>query len=131
MNKFPADAPSVGPHEAQFAKEVWEYLGCKDILTRKFIQVCFVAIKVFDFKQRHYGEKNIQRGGADGVRIRLGDKISRLDRLMAAGESPEEEPIEDTFGDIGNYGLIGLMASWGWWPGVAAHAVQPVKVSEK
>lgn len=124
MKSFPAAAPEIRPDQSQFAKEVWEHLGCKDILTRKFIQVCFVAIKVFDWKQGNYGEKNIQRGGADGVRVRLGDKIARLDHLMPKGESPEAEPIEDTFGDVGNYGLIGLMCRWGWWPGVPARETE-------
>lgn len=124
MNKFPAVPPEFRPDQDQFVKEVYEYLGCKDILTKAFIRATFVAIKVFDFKQQNYGVQNIQRGGANGVRLRLGDKISRLDNLMSKGENPIEEPIEDTFGDVGVYGLIGLLCRWGWWPGVEAATKQ-------
>ncbi len=124
MNKFPAVAPVHRPDQVQFAKEVWEHLGCKDPLTKKFIEVVFVAIKVFDWKQSQYGSGNIRRAGARGVVTRLGDKVSRLENLMAKNESPVEEPIEDSFGDSGNYGLIGLMCRWGWWPGVPAATEQ-------
>lgn len=120
MNKFPKEAPETAPHIKQLAKEVWEQLGCKDDLTKRFIEVLFLAVKVFDWKQQNYGVQNIQRGGANGVRFRLGDKISRLDNLMPKNENPDSESIEDTFGDAGNYGFIGLMCRYGFWPGVAS-----------
>lgn len=127
MKNFPAAAPDFRPDQIQFAKEVADHLGCKDPLTRKFILVCFVAIRVFDWKQSSYGCGNIQRAGTPGVVTRIGDKCSRLENLMRKGESPEGEPLEDTFGDVGNYGFIGLMCRWGLWPGVVDGRAEQAK----
>lgn len=120
MNKFPAEPPEIRPEQAQFVKEVFDYLGCKDQLTKKFIAAVFTAITVFDFKQQRYGVDNTASGGEAGVRIRLNDKAARLANLMKKGLEPEDETIEDSFGDSGVYGIIGLMCRWGWWPGVEA-----------
>lgn len=118
MEKFPVVLEEK-PHLAQLAKEVWEALGCKDPLTRAFIRVVFVAIRVFDWKQNSYGTRNIAAKGAQGVVTRLNDKLARLDNLYDKGLQNEGggKPVEDNFGDIGNYGLIGLMCRYGLWPG--------------
>ena len=118
LDKFPKQPPGLKSHDAPVVLYVWEALGCKDHLTKSFIRVAFFAIRVFDWKQQHYGVKNIARAGWDGVRIRLGDKVSRLDNLAQTGEDGGDEGIEDTLGDCGVYGLIGLMCRWGLWPGV-------------
>lgn len=120
MNKFPADAPQHRPDQIQYAKEIWEHLGCKDPLTKKFIETALVAVRIFDWKQQRYGTENIAAGGDQGVRLRLSDKTARLMNLMKKQLEPEDESVEDTFGDSGVYGLIGLMCRWGWWPGVEA-----------
>lgn len=119
MEKFPARAPEVAPQHQQLAKEVWQALGCKDPLTKKFIQVVFLAIKVFDYKQARYGTGNISRNGGMGVTIRLGDKLERIENMIGKPMDPSE-PVEDSFGDVGNYGFIGLMCRYGWWPDVPA-----------
>lgn len=126
MNSFPAVPEPRLPHHRQLAKEIWEALGCKDELTKRFILATFMAIKVFDWKQGNYGPGNIQAGGDPGVRLRLSDKAARLMNLLKQGKEPVDETIEDTFGDCANYGLIGLMCRWGWWPGVDA----PVRVAK-
>lgn len=116
---FPRTLPETQPHEAQMAKEVWEFLGCKDPLTRAFIRACFVAIRVFDYKQGKYGTGNIAKKGAKGVVTRMWDKVSRLDNIYEKGkqDEAESETVEDTFGDCANYGLIALMCRWKQWPG--------------
>ena len=118
MEKFPVVFEDK-LHLAQLAKEVWEALGCKDPLTRAFIRVAFVAFQVFDWKQRQYGTRNIAQKGAEGIVTRLWDKVSRIDNIYEKGkqDEPAGETVEDTFGDIGNYGLIGLMCRYGLWPG--------------
>lgn len=118
MDKFPVGLEDK-PHTAQLAKEVWEALGCKDPLTRTFIRVVFVAVQVFDWKQQMYGTKNIAQKGAKGVVTRLWDKVSRLDNIYEKGQQDtvSGEPVEDTFGDSGVYGIIGLMCRYKLWPG--------------
>lgn len=118
-SSFPRELPDQPPHEAQLVKEIWEALGCKDDMTRRFIRVAVMAIRVFDWKQTNYGTRNIAGKGAKGVLTRLTDKWSRLDNIYENRREDEEhaEPVEDSFGDIGNYGLIGLMCRYGLWPG--------------
>lgn len=120
MNKFPADAPEQQPQHAQFVKEIWEALGCKDPLTKQYIRVALIGVRVFDYKQQRYGTGNIAEGGFGGLVTRMQDKISRIKHLLGLGHNPEDEPIEDSSGDLGVYGHIGLMVRWGLWPGVEA-----------
>jgi hypothetical protein len=126
MNSFPQTFEAK-PQERQFAKEVAEYLGCKDPMTVNFILAVFTGIRVFDWKQQRYGVKNIARGGDRGVVTRLGDKVSRLENLLAKEENPVDESIEDTFGDAGVYGFIGLLWRWGIWPRLEAPAQEAAK----
>lgn len=70
-------------------------------------------------KQNDYGPNNIQRapGGAlNGLQVRLYDKLSRLANLLETGVKPENESLRDTFIDIANYGVIGVMVLDGTFP---------------
>ena len=63
-------------------------------------------------KQSDYGPNNIRNapGGAlNGLQVRLYDKMSRLINLIESGVKPENESLRDTFVDIANYGVIGVM----------------------
>lgn len=63
-------------------------------------------------KQNDYGPNNIRNapGGAlNGLQVRLYDKMSRLINLIQSGAKPENESLRDTFVDIANYGVIGMM----------------------
>lgn len=68
-------------------------------------------------KQRDYGSGNITAFGELGVIVRAHDKLARLRHLLweARGRAPENEPVEDSWLDLANYGLIGLMCRRGWW----------------
>ena len=75
------------------------------------------CVSLLDAKQKDYGPGNISRVGVKGLSVRLYDKIERLaNLLMDKEESPQNESLEDTFKDIANYGLIGLMLLRGEWP---------------
>lgn len=63
-------------------------------------------------KQMDYGPNNIRNapGGAlNGLSVRLYDKMSRLKNLVESGADPKNESLRDTFIDIANYGVIGMM----------------------
>jgi len=120
-NSFPA-ALEREPHIDQWAKETAEALGLREPLSRDFLRAAFKAAQVFDYKQSKYGPGNIAEFGTTGVMIRATDKIKRLANLWRKGETPTDETIEDSWGDLANYGLIALMCRWGAWPGVSAAA---------
>jgi hypothetical protein len=75
------------------------------------------CVSLLDVKQKDYGPGNISRFGVKGLSVRLYDKVERLaNLLMDKEESPKNESLEDTFKDIANYGLIGLMLLRDQWP---------------
>lgn len=69
-------------------------------------------------KHKDYGPRNIADapGGAiNGLRVRMHDKLARLNNLVDSGADPKHESLEDTFKDIANYGVIGLLVLRGDW----------------
>ena len=84
---------------------------------KRALFVAAECVRLLDKKQKDYGPKNITRFGVRGVSVRLYDKVERLaNLLMDRNESPQNESLEDTFRDITNYGLIGLMLLSDEWP---------------
>lgn len=82
-------------------------------------QIYAGALEVLIKKQLDYGPKNISNapgGPMMGLAVRLHDKISRLTHLLENNIEPNNESIEDTFLDIANYGMIGLMITQNKWP---------------
>ena len=84
--------------------------------------------EMFAAKHMDYGLNNIALGGdilnnendkkfsLTGLCIRLTDKISRLKNLLINGRSfVQGEGMEDTFIDIANYGIIGLLVGRNKW----------------
>ena len=84
--------------------------------------------EMFARKHMDYGLNNIALGGdivnnsndkqfsLTGLCIRLTDKISRLKNLLVNGRSfVKGEGMEDTFIDIANYGIIGLLVGRDKW----------------
>lgn len=70
-------------------------------------------------KHKDYGPKNISHspGGAlNGLRVRMHDKIARINHLIDSGSSPENESLEDSFKDLANYSIIAMMVLRGKWP---------------
>lgn len=89
----------------EFETLVEEYFGTnRDLLLRK---------------HRDYGPKNISDspGGAlNGLRVRMHDKMARINHLIDNGLNPENESLRDSFIDLSNYAMIGLMVVDGEWP---------------
>lgn len=78
------------------------------------------AIDILLKKHEDYGPENIARapGGAlNGLAVRLHDKVARLAHLLETGKSGNYESMRDTFIDISNYGIIGMMVLDGVWDG--------------
>ena len=97
-------------------------------LSEEFQNIQEEQYEMFARKHLDYGLNNIALGGdivnnsddkqfsLTGLCIRLTDKISRLKNLLVNGRSfVEGEGMEDTFIDIANYGIIGLLVGRDKW----------------
>ncbi len=96
-------------------------------LSSEFKKIQDEMYEMFARKHMDYGLNNIALGGdlkneADkkfsltGLCIRLTDKISRLKNLLSNGKNfVKGEGMEDTFIDIANYGIIGLLVGRDKW----------------
>ena len=96
-------------------------------LSEEFKNISKEMYEMFAAKHMDYGLNNIALGGdltqtedkkfsLTGLCIRLTDKISRLKNLLINGRSfVQGEGMEDTFIDIANYGIIGLLVGRDKW----------------
>jgi hypothetical protein len=71
-------------------------------------------------KHKDYGPRNIADapGGAiNGLRVRMHDKLARINNLYDSirDMAPEHESFEDSFKDMANYAIIGLLVLRGKW----------------
>jgi hypothetical protein len=71
-------------------------------------------------KHKDYGPRNIADapGGAiNGLRVRMHDKLARINNLYDSVRdmAPEHESFEDSFKDMANYAVIGLLVLRGDW----------------
>ena len=96
-------------------------------LSKEFKNIQDEMYEMFARKHMDYGLNNISLGGdlknpndkkfsLTGLAIRLTDKISRLRNLLTNGKNyVKGEGMEDTFIDIANYGIIGLLVGRDKW----------------
>jgi Nucleotide modification associated domain 1 len=88
-----------------FAASMWEvYDGAGNLLLKK---------------HKDYGPKNIAQapgGPLNGLRVRMWDKLARINHLTDSGATPENESLRDSFLDLLNYSVIALMVLDGTWP---------------
>lgn len=70
-------------------------------------------------KHADYGPKNISQspgGPLNGLRVRMWDKIARINNLIDSGATPENESLIDSYRDLANYSIIAIMVLEGKWP---------------
>ena len=70
-------------------------------------------------KHLDYGPKNIAQspgGPINGLRVRMWDKMARINHLIDNDSKPKNEPLEDSYKDLANYAIIALMVLRGKWP---------------
>lgn len=84
------------------------------------VQFKFQAAKhVLLQKHKDYGPKNISQspgGPLNGLRVRMWDKLARINNLIESGATPENESLKDSFLDMANYAIIAMMVLDGEWP---------------
>jgi len=84
-----------------------------------FNEAHFLLLK----KHADYGPTNIANapGGAlNGLRVRMHDKTARINHLIDNASEARNESLRDSFIDLANYAIIGLMVLDGNWPGADA-----------
>ena len=77
--------------------------------------------RVLARKHADYGPMNIAGapgGPMNGLRVRMYDKLARLNNLVDTGDTPNYESIEDTLIDMANYAIIGLLVQRNQWAGI-------------
>ena len=91
-------------------------------ITKEFTQavakVYAEAEELLVRKHKDYGPKNISGspgGPLNGLRVRMHDKLARINNLIDSGATPENESLRDSFIDMANYALIAMLVIDGDW----------------
>ncbi|HAU99434.1 MAG: hypothetical protein UX04_C0006G0061 [Microgenomates group bacterium GW2011_GWF2_45_18] len=71
-----------------------------------FREICEELVQTFLKKHRDYGKGNILEIGEMGISYRIAEKVSRLKNLLQKSDSPENEPIDDSWTDIAVYAIL-------------------------
>ena len=69
-------------------------------------------------KHRDYGPRNIADapgGPLNGLRVRIHDKVARINNLVDNNTKPQYESLEDSFKDLANYAIIALLVLRDKW----------------
>lgn len=69
-------------------------------------------------KHRDYGARNISDapgGPLNGLRVRIHDKVARINNLLDKNSVPKYESLEDSFKDLANYAIIALLVLRDKW----------------
>jgi len=115
--RFWYDREVCGDDEQQHRNEVdiikeHKELTDKDLFKFDLYDVQDELADVLLSKHEDYGPSNINDspGGAlNGIRVRMHDKIARLNNLIDNNKQPKHESIRDTLIDIANYATIAIM----------------------
>jgi hypothetical protein len=85
-------------------------------ITKEFLEavsrVYSEAEELLVSKHKDYGPKNISGspgGPLNGLRVRMHDKLARINNLIDSGATPENESLRDSFIDMANYALIAML----------------------
>ena len=96
-------------------------------MTKEFKEIQRQQYELFLHKQHDYGPGNISVGtqlqtpeeiklSLTGLWFRMNDKIQRLKTmLLSRRESAVDEPMEDAYLDVSNYGIMATIVKNGKW----------------
>lgn len=81
------------------------------------------ALDLLIGRHADYGPGNIANAYPDPLTaliVRMGDKTERIKHLLSKGGGTYGERMRDSWIDLANYALIGVMVQDGTWPGISA-----------
>lgn len=84
-------------------------------LDEAFAVICQELKQTFIKKHRDYGKGNILAIKELGIAFRTSEKVERLKNLLMKQEKPKNEPIEETWVDIGVYAIIAILYRRHWF----------------
>ena len=97
-------------------------------MTQEFKKIQREQYELFLHKQHDYGPGNISVGSQlqtpeevklslTGLWFRMNDKIQRLKTLLMGDTEAavDDEPMEDAYLDVSNYGIMAVIVSRGKW----------------
>ena len=96
-------------------------------MTQEFKRLQKEQYELFCRKQHDYGPSNISVGtqlqtddeiklSLNGLWFRVNDKVQRIKNLLMGNrESAVDEPLEDAFLDMSNYGIMATIVKNGKW----------------
>jgi len=97
-------------------------------MTTEFKKIQKAQYELFLKKQHDYGPGNISVGtnlqtedevhlSLTGLWFRMNDKLQRLKTLLLGGRTNavEDEPLEDAYLDVSNYGIMATIVGRGKW----------------
>jgi hypothetical protein len=86
-------------------------------LEKRIAAVMVENFNLWKERQRKYGRHNISAFGAAGTVVRASDKLARLRRHFFETDSvASDESVEDSFRDLANYAVMGVVCYRGQWP---------------
>ena len=125
MSKVIKDSPRVESEEynvIEKKEEEWPEM------TKEFKKIQREQYELFLHKQHDYGPGNISVGtqlqtseeiqlSLTGLWFRMNDKIQRLKNLLMSGRenAVENEPMEDAYLDVSNYGIMATIVGRDKW----------------
>ena len=94
--------------------------------TNEFKKLQKEQYELFCEKQMDYGPSNISVGtdlsrdedvklSLTGLWFRMNDKIQRIKNLLMSGRKINNEPLEDSYLDVSNYGIMATIVKNGKW----------------
>ena len=124
MSKVIKDSPRVDSEDYDVIEKMEEEWP---EMTKEFKKIQREQYELFLHKQHDYGPGNISVGtmlqtpeeiklSLTGLWFRMNDKIQRLKTLlMNDRESAVDEPLEDAYLDVSNYGIMATIVKNGKW----------------
>jgi|TARA_B100001094_G_scaffold332759_1_gene406331 hypothetical protein len=125
MEKVIKDSPRVKSEEydvIQKMEEEWPEM------TTEFKKIQKEQYELFLHKQHDYGPGNISVGtnlqtpeevklSLTGLWFRMNDKLQRMKTLLMGNKESavQDEPLEDAYLDVSNYGIIATLVGRGKW----------------
>jgi hypothetical protein len=106
-------------HRTESGKEITDSQWLDEWFEEATFGIYYDGWELLLKKHKDYGPKNIALapGGAlNGLRVRIWDKIARINHLVDNGADAQNESLRDSFVDLMNYAAIAQLVLDKKWP---------------